>query len=144
MKKILFFIFFVVLAWGTSRSACTYRRVSKHFQIDQQRPHFFKDGKKKCINCLHKQSVCFFCPFSIKPFSQQNYVMQATGPPITGLSCNNTLKSKHNLLHSNTGLLLLLQVMRVRQVCPCPLVPPLGRAETSPAPSCECWSSLPF
>uniref|UniRef100_A0A8B9J4J4 TEA domain transcription factor 4 n=1 Tax=Astyanax mexicanus TaxID=7994 RepID=A0A8B9J4J4_ASTMX len=39
---------------------------------------------KMALQGLSRPAVFFFRPFSIKPFSQQNYVMQATGPPITG------------------------------------------------------------
>lgn len=36
-----------------------------------------------------------------------------------------------------------LQVMKAQQGYQCLPVPPLGRVEVLPAPSCECWSSLP-
>lgn len=118
---------------------------------------------------------------SIKPFSQQSYAMQASGPaPITGGSLSvapavltegchagkvmrqpgswwgasprssekypglplhfPSCTSSQTLTHS---LASRLQVTKAQQGCPCLPVPLLGRAEVLPAPSCECWSSLP-
>lgn len=143
---------------------------------------------RRCITCLSLS--CLSRLSSIKPFSQQSYAMQASGPaPITGgwslppavltegchtskvmiqpglwwSSCT-TLReiaeiSPHflflcvccvfvfTLLHSNHTfkywLSSCLQVMKAQQGCQCLPVPPLGRVEVLPAPSCECWSSPP-
>lgn len=133
-----------------------------------------------CVTCLSLSSLS--CLSSIKPFSQQSYAMQASGPgPITGgpffspwcvdralsrqpsrettqLTTKGSLKARTNsckhpfffkatlqrqhfftCTHTTT-LLSRLQVMKPQRGWPCPLVPPLGRVEVLPAPSCGCWS----
>lgn len=48
--------------------------------------------------------------------------------------------SNHTFTHS---LFSCRQVMKAQQGCQCLPVPPLGKVEVLPAPSCECWSSPP-
>lgn len=123
-----------VLAWSTSRSTSTYRGVSQIFQVQHYNQHIVKSAMQNTLWGVFKTISLILVSPSIKPFSQQNYIMQATGPSITGLSAINTYTSFYktqNIIITGPAMLppTMFQVMRVRQVCLCPLVPPLGRAE---------------